>query len=76
METNEFDKDMTAVTFAEAGEHDTARQMMAETGQKKVSKAPVAKKKPIVPMIIFGLCSWATRSTSAMLIVPVSLSTP
>lgn len=57
MEKNEFDRDMTAATFAEAGEHETARQVMAESDQKETSMAPVAKKKPVVSMIIFGAIS-------------------
>jgi len=59
MEMNEFDKDMTAVTFSEAGEHETARQVMAEADQKKEGRKPVAKKKPVLQMVVFGVISLA-----------------
>lgn len=57
MEMNNFDKNMSAAAFAEAGEHETAREMLSdpETGQKKVVH-PV-KKKPVASMIIFGALS-------------------
>jgi hypothetical protein len=55
MEANEFDKDMTAVTFAEAGEHETAQKMLAEAEEASQSvQAPAPKKKPIPQMVIFG----------------------
>ena len=56
MEQNEFDRDMTAATFAEAGEHETAQQILADSNQKQPVQA-TAKKKPVVPMIIFGAIS-------------------
>lgn len=63
MELNEFDKDMTAVTFAEAGEHETARQAMAESGQgQQESRGHAAKKKPVVPMVLFGAISLSLYS--------------
>jgi len=50
MSITTFDKNMTAVAFAEAGEHDTARQI----GK---SPAPAAKSKPYLKTIIFGAVS-------------------
>ena len=45
MSITTFDKNMTAVAFAEAGEHDTARQILGEnaTRQHGKSPAPAAK---------------------------------
>lgn len=55
MTVNEFDKDMSAVAFAEAGEHDTARQMMG--GPAGPSKAKAPGKKPYLSAVIFGAVS-------------------
>ena len=54
-----FDKNMSAIAFAEAGEHDTARQILGKTTQKQSSKspAPPAKSKPYLKTIIFGTIS-------------------
>lgn len=52
MTTNEFDRDMTAATFAEAGELETARKILAGDGQKKQAPIPV-KKKPVMGMVFF-----------------------
>lgn len=57
MEQNEFDRDMTAATFAEAGEHETAQQILADSNQKQSVPAAAAKKRPVVPMVIFGAIS-------------------
>ena len=54
-----FDKNMSAIAFAEAGEHDTARQILGGTTKKQFGKAPapVAKSKPYLKTIIFGTMS-------------------
>jgi len=59
MSITTFDKNMTAVAFAEAGEHDTARQILGEnaTRQHGKSPAPAAKSKPYLKTIIFGAVS-------------------
>ncbi|MFA7381960.1 MAG: hypothetical protein WC001_00770 [Desulfurivibrionaceae bacterium] len=51
-----FDKNMSAVAFAEAGEHDTARQILGENTKKQAGKyqAPAVKHKPYLKTIIFG----------------------
>ncbi|MBU0675275.1 MAG: hypothetical protein KJ950_11580 [Proteobacteria bacterium] len=60
MAITNFDKHASAVTFAEAGEHQTAREMMADTkSPKRVPvKAPV--KKPYLQTVIFGIISLAS----------------
>ena len=55
MQQNKFDKNMTAITFAEAGEYETARQVLAEPEQ----KVQGVKGKPVLPMVIFGAVSLA-----------------
>lgn len=57
MEPNEFDKDMAAATFAQAGDHDFAKNMMAPDAKTESAKGRVAKKKPVFPMIFFGAIS-------------------
>ena len=54
-----FDKNMSAVAFAEAGEHDTARQILGANAKKQSGKspAPAAKSKPYLKTIIFGTIS-------------------
>ncbi|MDG4475264.1 hypothetical protein [Thiovibrio frasassiensis] len=54
-----FDKNMSAVAFAEAGEHDTARQILGANATKQAGKstAPAAKGKPYLKTIIFGAIS-------------------
>jgi hypothetical protein len=58
MEQNEFDKNMTAITFAEAGEYETARQVLAKPDKElKSRKVQPVKGKPVLPMAIFGAIS-------------------
>lgn len=59
-ELNDLDRHMSAAAFAEAGEHETAVEILNE-GQNEVKtvKAPVAKKKPYAGMVIFGAVSLA-----------------
>lgn len=57
MTMNEFDRDMTAATFAEAGEHGTARKIMADAGTQQKKTAPAPKKSYTLPMVIFGAMS-------------------
>ena len=56
MMTTTFDKDMSAIAFAEAGEHDSARQVLGANATKQYGKspAPAAKSKPYLKTIIFG----------------------
>lgn len=51
-----FDKNMSAIAFAEAGDHDTARQILGTNATKQHSKspAPTVKRKPYLKTIIFG----------------------
>jgi hypothetical protein len=56
MTMNEFDRDMAATTFAEAGEHATARKIMNDDGTKK-SPVREPKKNYTLPMVIFGAMS-------------------
>lgn len=54
---NEFDKTMMAAAFAEAGEHETARQMM-ESGGKAAARKPQKNKGSLaVKTLIFGALS-------------------
>ena len=57
METNEFDRDMTATTFAEAGEHATARKIMSDPGMQQKKPAHEANKNYSLPMVVFGAMS-------------------
>jgi hypothetical protein len=50
--------DMAAIAFAEAGEHETARQMMQE-GARKTAPAPAAHKPSMVTIIFQGILSFA-----------------
>lgn len=54
---NQFDKQMSAVSFAEAGEHDTATQILNEAEPSGRSHLARPKKKPYLSMIIFGILS-------------------
>ena len=57
MGQNRFDKHMTAVTFAEAGDHDTARQIMAEADLPEENKAKLNNKKPVLQAVVFDALS-------------------
>lgn len=58
MTISTFDKNMSAVAFAEADEHDTARQFLTEDAKKQHGKSPApAKSKPYLKTIIFGAIS-------------------
>lgn len=62
MELTAFDKNMMAIAFAEAGEPETARQVLGGKTSSAPSKKPApvaAKKKPVLGMIIFGTLSIA-----------------
>jgi len=52
-----FDKNMSAIAFAEAGEHDTARQILGANATKQHGKSPATKSKPYLKTIIFGTIS-------------------
>ena len=53
-----FDKQMSAITFAEAGEHETAKGFLQQGTKTVKGKTPVgAKKKPYAGMVIFGAIS-------------------
>jgi hypothetical protein len=56
METTQFDKTMMAVAFAEAGEHDTAKEMLKGGAKGKSAHAPV-KSKPYFKALLFGAVS-------------------
>lgn len=56
MELTEFDKNMSAIAFAEAGEHETAREILGSKSTKKV-KAPGPAKKPYLQTLVFGSIS-------------------
>lgn len=55
MKQNSFDKHMSAITFAESGEHETARQILNEIQQEK--KVPQAAGNPWARVIILGAVS-------------------
>ena len=59
MNITTFDKNMSAIAFAEAGEHDTASQILGAKATKQHSKspAPAVKRKPYLKTIIFGTMS-------------------
>lgn len=57
MTMNEFDRDMTAATFAEAGEHATARKVLSDAEAQQKKTAPAPKKSYALPMVIFGAMS-------------------
>jgi hypothetical protein len=54
----EFDKNMSAVAFAEAGEFETAKDILQQQPKAIKEKKPLgAKDKPYVGMVIFGAVS-------------------
>ncbi|MDH3349360.1 MAG: hypothetical protein OEM02_14835 [Desulfobulbaceae bacterium] len=57
MKQNEFEKSMSAAAFAEAGEHDTAKEMMTNNESQKSNKQSLKEKKPYGKMVIFGAIS-------------------
>ena len=57
MEMTNFDKHASAAAFAEAGEHETAKEVLGDTEQAKKSGAPQAAKKPYLQALIFGAIS-------------------
>jgi hypothetical protein len=57
MEALQFDKNMMAIAFAQAGEHDTARDIL-KGGKKNLSSAPApVKSKPYLKTLFFGCIS-------------------
>ena len=55
-----FDKNMSAVAFAEAGEFDTAAELLQGKQEEAVAaENPIAKRKPLGGMVIFGAISLA-----------------
>lgn len=52
-----FDKNMSAVAFAEAGEFETAAELLKEEPLAAKATNPAAKKKPYVGVVIFGALS-------------------
>jgi len=59
MTINTFDKNMSAIAFAEAGEHDSARQILEENAKRQHGKspAPAVRNVPYLKTIIFGTIS-------------------
>ena len=58
--TTKFDKAMSAVTFAEAGEFETATEFLQEgpaAAKAETVAAHTAKKKPYAGMVFFGALS-------------------
>lgn len=55
-----FDKEMSAIAFAEAGEFETASELLRDEEVKTApAKSPIEKKKPYRGMVIFGALSLA-----------------
>jgi len=52
-----FDINMSAAAFAEANEHETAKELLKAEGSTQHKEAPAAKKKPYGGMLIFGALS-------------------
>ncbi|MCX5870508.1 MAG: hypothetical protein NTY00_07715 [Deltaproteobacteria bacterium] len=57
MEVTRFDKNMMAVAFAEAGEHDTAREILKDGKKSKVTVPVPVKNKPYLKTVFFGAIS-------------------
>jgi len=57
MEATEFDKNMMAVAFSEAGEHESAKEILKD-GKKGMATAPTpVKSKPYLKTAFFGAIS-------------------
>ena len=56
MSMTDFDKNMAAVAFAEAGDHDTAKEMLGARS-KKAPHATPAPSKPYLKTLILGAIS-------------------
>jgi hypothetical protein len=56
MQLTNFDKSMAAITFAEAGEHDTAKEMLTGNSANKI-KTPAPASRPYGKTLIFGAIS-------------------
>jgi len=52
-----FDKHMTAVAFAEAGEHETAKKVLETKSAPAPLKAQHHAKKPVLATLVFGALS-------------------
>ncbi|MDH3394046.1 MAG: hypothetical protein OEL66_08560 [Desulfobulbaceae bacterium] len=57
MEMTSFDKHASAAAFAEAGEHETAKDILGAAGASKKSESPQTTKKPYLQTLIFGAIS-------------------
>ena len=53
----ELDKNMAAVAFAEANEHDAAKEFISGGGTKGKKTAGAPAKKPVLAMVLFGAVS-------------------
>ena len=57
-EINDLDRHMSAVTFAEAGEFETATEFLqGDQAEKAPVKSPIVRKKPYGGMLVFGAIS-------------------
>ncbi len=59
MAISSIDKHAMAATFAEAGEHDTAREMLAKTKSPRKDPVKSPAKKPYLQTVVFGCISLA-----------------
>lgn len=57
MELTNFDKNMTAVAFAQAGEHDAAKQSVQGDKRGVVTGPAPVKSKPYLKTVFFGCIS-------------------
>lgn len=57
MTITEFNKDMAAVAFAEAGEHETAKKMASNSSPAHNKGTAPHKRKPYLPATVFGAIS-------------------
>ena len=57
MEMTSFDRHASAVAFAEAGDHDTAKEMLGNRSKSGKAHTPEPKKKPYLQTIVFGAIS-------------------